>query len=857
MSFTDCLSSNYLLGQRYRIIAPIDKGGMGAVYKAEDMQLGDRFVAVKEMSQSGLNPQEVKEAADAFKQEAIILAGLQHPNLPRIFAHFEENRRWYLVMEYIEGKTLESRLEKAPNGKLSVKDVLPVGLQLCTVLDYLHTRQPPIIYRDLKPSNIMLTQDEDLYLIDFGIARLFKPGQLKDTVTFGTEGYAAPEQYGKAQTTSAADIYSLGINLHQMLSGNDPTLSPFHFAPLNLDASYIDLEQLIMRMVEMDKDKRPSSIREIKQVLQRSITQPQYLLSVGAVSGTLIYIYHGHSDAVWAVAWSPDGTHLVSGSRDDTVQVWEAATGCEVFTYKGHKDDVNAVAWSPDGRYIASGSDDDTVRVRDALTGRKICRYDGHSDCVNALTWSPDSARIASASDDETVHIWQVQTGDTLRSFDGHENDDPFEENRVLAVAWSPDGRYIASASDEADVQVWEAVTGDELFSYERHDDDVNVVAWSPNGRYIASGSSDFTVRVRDVATQRGVARYRGHADCVRALSWSPDSMYIASASDDRTARIWEATTKREVFVYRGHSDRVNTVAWSPDGKLIASGSDDYTVQVWLAGVQTFAAALKQTSQSGLQQAVLPLRNIPAPSPAAPPKVQAPAIVPPIPTPPKVTSFPTPPVAPPPSANVHAVAPQTQGHQSATGMEWRIRKYQAVATVWGTILLSFLVLLLALAMRSINPSSVFSTILVVGTALGLVEITPLFFGAIFGPWAGLITGGVGTFIGLYFISIALPDSLVYQQFSYYWPPLIGITIAGFLAGLAWLKTQGKYNTPSAITTAEGFSALGMIGFAFSFYIISGDNPAAWLASIPGLVFLPILLVIYNAVVKRRGHTLHL
>ncbi len=137
-----------------------------------------------------------------------------------------------------------------------MKEVLDIGVQLCNVLNYLHTRQPPIIFRDLKPDNVLRTADGQLYLIDFGIARHFKPGQARDTIAFGSPGYAAPEQYGKAQTGPSADIYSLGVILHQMLTGDDPSLKPFFFAPLFMRAPN-RLQLLLNRMLNMDASKRP------------------------------------------------------------------------------------------------------------------------------------------------------------------------------------------------------------------------------------------------------------------------------------------------------------------------------------------------------------------------------------------------------------------------------------------------------------------------------------------------------------------------------------------------------------------------------------------------------------------------
>ncbi len=266
---------NLILKQRYHIASQVGKGGFGAVYKAEDIQLGNRLLAVKEMSQWGLNPQEIIEATDAFKREAHMLAGLKHPNLPSIYDYFNELGRWYLVMDFIEGETLEEHLNKEKEGHLPYEEVLQIGIQLCTVLGYLHTRQPPIIFRDLKPTNIMLITDGQLYLIDFGIARHFKPEQTKDTIAFGSPGYAAPEQYGKTQSTPRADIYSLGVTLHQLLTGSDPSDTPFQFAPLQLQGQPTPpgLEPLITQMLDMNKDKRPASMFVVKQELQRIATQ--------------------------------------------------------------------------------------------------------------------------------------------------------------------------------------------------------------------------------------------------------------------------------------------------------------------------------------------------------------------------------------------------------------------------------------------------------------------------------------------------------------------------------------------------------------------------------------------------------
>jgi eukaryotic-like serine/threonine-protein kinase len=270
-----------LLHQRYRLLHSVGRGGMAAVYAAQDTQLGDRLVAVKEMSLSRLSAAEVPQAVEQFRQEAHLLANLHHPSLPVIHEYFAENERWYLVMSFIEGQTLQAALEGAPGKRLAVSQVVGIGIALCDVLVYLHQHKPQVIFRDLKPPNVMLTPKGGVCLIDFGIARHFKQEQAKDTVFYYSVGYAPPEQYGQSQTGPRSDIYSLGATLHHLLSGHNPSEQPFQFADLRLaDQSIPDpLAELVTQMVEMREQERPTSVSEVKvrleQVLKLESRKPQ------------------------------------------------------------------------------------------------------------------------------------------------------------------------------------------------------------------------------------------------------------------------------------------------------------------------------------------------------------------------------------------------------------------------------------------------------------------------------------------------------------------------------------------------------------------------------------------------------
>lgn len=268
---TGRLAPQSLLKQRYLIVGTAGRGGMSAVYQAIDTQGGGRRVAVKEMSQGHLSETELVDAAVRFQREANLLGSLHHPNLPRIYDAFNERGRFYLVMDYIDGKTLLQLLKEERGHTLPVPQVINYAGQLCDVLQYLHTHNPPIIFRDLKPTNVMVTESGRVFLIDFGIARFFKEGQAQDTVLLGSPGYAPPEQHGGAQTSPRSDLYALGATLHCCLTGQDPYNAPdrFSFAPVRRYNPLVpnELDQLIQRLLALDERQRPASALEVQQAL--------------------------------------------------------------------------------------------------------------------------------------------------------------------------------------------------------------------------------------------------------------------------------------------------------------------------------------------------------------------------------------------------------------------------------------------------------------------------------------------------------------------------------------------------------------------------------------------------------------
>jgi serine/threonine protein kinase len=260
------LEPGVVLQQRYRVERLLGGGGMGMVYLAHDQRLSNRPCAIKEMVDHFIDAQQRLEANEYFAREADTLAQLKHSAIPAISDRFDQQNRHYLVMEYVEGRNLEEEIAQR-SGPLPEGLVIDIARQLCDVLAYLHGLQPPIIYRDLKPSNVMLTGNGRVVLVDFGIARLFK-AQRKGTM-IGTLGFAPPEQYqGIADPRS--DLYSLGATLHYVLTGRDPEkYPPFSFPPVRelRPAVSSNLAGAIDRALAYEMLNRPATIQEFRDML--------------------------------------------------------------------------------------------------------------------------------------------------------------------------------------------------------------------------------------------------------------------------------------------------------------------------------------------------------------------------------------------------------------------------------------------------------------------------------------------------------------------------------------------------------------------------------------------------------------
>ena len=297
------------------------------------------------------------------------------------------------------------------------------------------------------------------------------------------------------------------------------------------------------------------------------------------------HVYDEHTGPVSSVCFSPDGHHVLSGSTDKTLRLWEVASGRCVRTFDGHRSYVNSVSFSPDGLWALSSSHDESIRLWEVATGRCVRTIHGSSGCT---CLSADARWVLSWGQDHRIRIWDPAAGRLVRAFDAH-------QSTVSSVCPSRDGRLLLSGG--GDMRLWDAANGRRLRVFECQVcdvlgeetgsiDSVHTVCLSPDGCWALSGGGppakfDYLIRLWDVATGKRIRVLAGHTDDVNALAISTDGRWALSGSRDKTLRIWELATGRCLREFLGHADDVTSVSFSADGRWALSGSSDKTLRLW------------------------------------------------------------------------------------------------------------------------------------------------------------------------------------------------------------------------------------------------------------------------------------
>lgn len=415
------LQSGATLAQRYLIQEVIGVGGMGSVYRARDLHFPNvvKLVAVKEMVNLAPDPLVRQTIVQNFEREANLLATLNHPSIPRIYDYFSQDDRSYLVLEFIHGKDLEAIITDT-DGFLLEEQALTWGIELCDVLSYLHGHKPdPIIFRDMKPSNVMVNHNGDIILVDFGIAKTFQTG-VKGTM-IGTEGYSPPEQY-RGEATPLADIYALGATLHHTLTRRDPRLEPpfsFNERPIRKmnPAVSPELEAVINTALQYNVEDRYPTAGDMKEALLNAgrktgmlTRMPTASLQASAVKPLWTF---SCEDEIRGTPAIHRGTVFI-GSYDNNLYAINAADGKFQWKYPTEGGVVTRPAVFEDNVYF--GSEDRRLHVVGARSGKVVWTY---------YTEGPvrSSPRIAEGhiffgSDDHYLHAVNVNTGRAAWKFE-------------------------------------------------------------------------------------------------------------------------------------------------------------------------------------------------------------------------------------------------------------------------------------------------------------------------------------------------------------------------------------------------------------------------------------------------------
>lgn len=550
-----------MLQDRYRIVGVLGSGGFSSVYQARDMRFPNvtKLCAIKEMVISAPDPKIRELTIQSFEREASMLAMLDHPSIPAVSDYFTEQDRSYLVLDLIRGKDLDRWLEDQTE-PLSQETALDWALQLCDALGHLHSQQPkPIVFRDMKPSNVMLDQYNRIRLIDFGIAKIFEGGN-KGTM-IGTEGYSPPEQY-RGLATPAGDVYALGATLHHLLTRKDPRLEPpFTFVerPIRTVNPTVTpaFEAIIMRCLAYDPQERFATALELKEALQLIAGAPATRegatavapASAAATPAAPVNLPVGQSPAPAVQSIQP----LWVFKCEDEIRAKAAVTENRVLIsvydnnlYAINKEDGSFVWKYPtaDGvgaspcvyeEMVFVGSSDRMMYAIDLRTGRKIWHYE-----TNGAIYSSPSARfehVFFGSDDGHLYALNVRQGRMAWKTNvfGPVRSSPYVgEERVFFGTENGYifGLEISSGKTKWQTQARRAVTSSPAFAEE----------------IVVIGSMDATVYALDASTGWAVWRFRARRPIISSPVIQDGIVYIG-CSDGNLYAI-DLNSGRQLWTY-------------------------------------------------------------------------------------------------------------------------------------------------------------------------------------------------------------------------------------------------------------------------------------------------------------------
>jgi serine/threonine protein kinase len=594
----------------YVVIRPLGEGGMGTVYLATEKFLL-RKVAIKV-----LNPLLSRDSqlVERFRQEARLQSTLSHPNIVALHAFFSEQDTYYMVMEYAEGETLKSLIDRL--GPISEDRALQVFHRVVEAVEYAHGKG--IIHRDIKPGNIMIGDGDSVKVMDFGIAKAIGDQRLTKTGTkLGTLYYMSPEQVRAVKDVDRrTDIYSLGVTLYEMLTGSLPFDSgmesefqvmqniavegTFDSATLGKIANKA-VQTIVSKMTAKERDFRCESCTDvlvaIDQVMRKQADDHTGVTVVDdeskGISPVEVTIHRKRTPrrpafglivlaamamlavgVVWLISRKPQEERIEPRRIEAVKKPTASNQPLRIEHYARSTPYGLSFKFSSDGRYVFLDNRWKEPTIYETSTGRIVNILTGHQDGISGTSFSPSGELVISGSKDRTARIWSVASGRQLCAVPGNSWE-------LQSVQFSPDGSVFCAASEDKSLTLYETNTCTALGVFRGFKDRVSGVAFSPDGTLLATGSWDRHIRVWNVASRELVYDVGAHDYGVSGVCFSADGNSLFSASIDRKIKQWSLDSKVPQRVFTGHRLDVYSVVCSPTESRIASSSADQTVRIW------------------------------------------------------------------------------------------------------------------------------------------------------------------------------------------------------------------------------------------------------------------------------------